>query len=362
MYFYLVEKSILKPLLINSTLWLIYYFLLVSFLSERVATDIAMTRALIIIAPQMLLVYLNNQYLIPKYLIKNDFWKYGIAAALMFGFLWLYFSLFIEQIAFRIPGGRFGPSDEIVNRWRQMRPKGGPLNLTRPALFMSLAQSVGIIVLSSVFKTSQIASEKAKETAELKSENLNSELKFLKSQVNPHFLFNSLNNLYALAIKKSEKTPDIILKLSDILRYMIYDGEENKVPLRKEVQYLKNYIDLFKLKDEDIKNIKVHFDEIPDSVIVEPMLFIPFVENSFKHSKIEDLDNGWISIDMKLDKNKITFTVANSIPATKHSKDEVGGIGLENITRRLSLLYPDRHELSINTEAEKFTVNLTLLL
>ncbi len=181
---------------------------------------------------------------------------------------------------------------------------------------------------------SQIASIKEQESALLKSEHLNW-LKFLKSQINPHFLFNTLNNIYTLSMLKSDQTPDMILKLSNMLRYILYEcSDKDKVPIAKEVAYIRNYIDLQLLKDSEIKNI--HFEEgIKDNVAIAPMLLIPFIENSFKHSRIEDTEKGWINIKLSCNRKEIFFSCENSLPAVEYKKDKTGGIGIENARRRL---------------------------
>ena len=349
-----------RTIIIHLTFWIGYLFLLVNVLSFRIEYATALRLATVIIIPQAGLAYLNMELLIPRYLIEKKYVIYISSMLVMIAAMGTYLYHIIPELTNEFP---FAPPPGFRERFGRFPGPDAPwFTPRRGAVVFNTVQTVGVLLLSSAFKTSQIALKKGKEAAVLKSEKLDSELKFLKSQVNPHFLFNSLNNLYALAVTESPKTPDIILKLSDILRYMIYDGRADKVELKKEVEYLKNYIELFKLKDENIQNIKYHFDEVPEALMIEPMLFIPFVENSFKHSKIEDLEQGWISIDLKLQGRQINFKVENSIPKTSHTKDAVGGIGLENVRRRLSLLYPDRHELKIEEVNDQFSINLTLLL
>lgn len=227
-------------------------------------------------------------------------------------------------------------------------------------MIYSFTQTFAIFFLSSAFKTSQLALKREKEAADLKSENLNSELKFLKSQINPHFLFNALNNIYALAVMRSDKTPENILKLSDMLRYIIYDCNADLVPLQKELSYIKNYIDLQKLKDDQITAIEVDFESVDPNCMIAPMIFIPFIENSFKHSRIEDVKNGWIKLKIYNDEDRLYFIARNSISKDAYSKDAVGGVGLDNVKRRLELIYKNHHDLKIEESEEEFSVTLSL--
>ncbi len=198
---------------------------------------------------------------------------------------------------------------------------------------------------------------------ELKNYKLEAELKFLKTQVNPHFLFNSLNNIYSLAVTESKEAAPAILKLSDMMRYMLYESRGNKVPLNKEINYLKSYIELQKLKTANEQQIQFEVTGNTSKVMIEPMLFIPFFENTFKHGNVVDTDQGWLKSSLRIEKNHLHFYIANSVTHEKRNKDSVGGIGLENVRKRLDLLYPnERHDMQIELLPNSFTVNLKLQL
>lgn len=213
---------------------------------------------------------------------------------------------------------------------------------------------------STLVEVARFANQKEKEMIRLENDKLETEVKFLKSQINPHFLFNILNNIYALTVIKSDKAPDSLLHLSDMLRYMLYDSNEGKVPLKKEITYLKNYINLKLLKDSRGMDVTVDLDESQPNLLVAPLLFIPFIENAFKHSKVEDLKNGHIKISLQTADKGLEFKVENSIPKNKFTKDKVGGIGLPNIQQRLELLYPNQHTLDIQQNEHSFSVFLKL--
>ena len=206
---------------------------------------------------------------------------------------------------------------------------------------------------------------------ELQTQNMQSELKFLRSQINPHFLFNTLNSLYALTLKKSDKAPEIVIKLSEMMRYMLYECNERQVPLRKEVQYIRNYVDLEMLRQG--QKVRIDFDvrgEISDQMIA-PLIFTPFLENSFKHG-VNQISEGFVDIVLDVRDKNVILQIENSKPpkqpALNHKRSgeaggvPSGGIGLANVRRRLDLLYPESYALKITEEPEKYKVNLTLAL
>lgn len=228
-------------------------------------------------------------------------------------------------------------------------------------LLMTLIMPLLIAFLgSTLIEISRYANRKEKEVIKTEKAKLATELKFLKSQINPHFLFNTLNNIYTLTVIKSDKAPENLLRLSDMLRYMLYDTDNSHVPLKKEIDYLKNYVQLMGLKDSRGLNVTLELDESQPDLPVAPLLFIPLVENAYKHSKIEDLQKGFIHIQLKTEKKQIAFKVENSVSTTNFTKDKAGGIGLQNIRQRLELLYPERHELAINETADRYVVKLKL--
>jgi LytS/YehU family sensor histidine kinase len=215
-------------------------------------------------------------------------------------------------------------------------------------------------LLSTLLQVTRLFAIKEKESVQLRSEKLETELKFLRSQTNPHFLFNALNNIYTLTLIKSEKAPDYLLVLSDMLRYMLYECNAPKVGLEKEIGYIRHFISLNLLKDSRGLNVNFECGEIPDYLEIAPMLLIPLVENAFKHSKFEDKANGWININLKVTEESLNLNVQNSLPDSSHSTDNTGGIGLVNVRRQLELIYPDQFKLSIDEKDNIFSVELII--
>lgn len=191
----------------------------------------------------------------------------------------------------------------------------------------------------------------------LESEKKDMELQFLKSQLNPHFLFNSLNNIYSLAYQKSDKTADAVLKLSEIMRYMIYESNDSWVSLSKEIEYVKSFIELQKLRFKDGAAVELSLNGEIDNQHIVPFILISFVENAFKHGVANDPKDP-IKINIIANQKILHFSVTNK--KNTHNKDEVGGVGLNNVERRLQLLYPDRYKLNIVNSATHYTSELML--
>ncbi|MBC2845377.1 histidine kinase [Winogradskyella flava] len=222
-----------------------------------------------------------------------------------------------------------------------------------------------VTLIVSAFKLLKLNLKQSKNNAELEAKILEAqlklkdqELKYLKMQIHPHFLFNTLNTMYGYALKKAEETPEMILKLSNLLDYLLYQVDKPLVPLAHEINHIKDYISLEQMRFNETLYVTFSEESCSNSIEVAPMLFLPFVENSFKHGKIED---GILSIDISIqcEANNIKFNIKNS--HTKSTPTQLG-IGLENIKKRLELLYSDRYELNINEDDHWFEVQLKLSL
>jgi len=198
-------------------------------------------------------------------------------------------------------------------------------------------------------------------TQELERQNLSSELKFLKTQIDPHFFFNTLNSLYALTLKKSDQAPSTVLKLSNMMRYMLYECNDKTVPLEKEIDYIRNYIDLESIRTTQTNTVNLTVEGDASYKQIMPLLFSPFVENSFKHG-LNTIDDGYIDIKLKIMEDHLFFTIVNSYSADMTNKTKVGGIGLENVKRRLNLIYPENHMLSVKQRPDEYEIELYIKL
>ena len=197
---------------------------------------------------------------------------------------------------------------------------------------------------------------------QLAREKLEAELKFLKAQIHPHFLFNTLNNLYALTLKKSDQAPEVVLKISELLNYMLYESNEQEVSLKKEVELIENYIELEKIRYGQKLSINFNIRGVLDGIRIAPLLLLPFVENSFKHGVSKKLNNKWVNINLKLEDKTMLLSVENSKSndCALKEQDYTEGIGLKNVNRRLDLLYNGRYNLKTEDAGDTFLVNLEI--
>lgn len=195
----------------------------------------------------------------------------------------------------------------------------------------------------------------------ISQEKTKAELKALRSQVNPHFLFNSLNNIYSLTLKKDKHAPELILKLSDAMRYMLYETKGDFVPLTDEVAFLNNFLDLQRLRSDQKTTISFDHEGKVDHQKIAPLLFIPLVENSFKHGIKGDIKNAYVKINLVANDDNIKFTIENNKgKADDMESDRFKGIGLENLQLRLGLIYPEKHKFEIIEDADNYKVVLNL--
>ncbi|HLW09036.1 MAG TPA: sensor histidine kinase [Fermentimonas sp.] len=196
----------------------------------------------------------------------------------------------------------------------------------------------------------------------LKREKAESDLRFLKTQINPHFLFNALNNIYSMAYTGDESAPEKITMLSDMLRYVLYDCESDSISLYKEVDYIHSYLEFQQLKTEKRQNISLKLGTYDENYQIAPMLLVTFIENGFKHSQIEKNKEGFVNIYLTQDSERFLFTVDNSIPehSVQNPNGKSRGIGIENARNRLNLLYPNKHKLEIVNEGNRHKISLEL--
>lgn len=232
-----------------------------------------------------------------------------------------------------------------------------------PGVFFTLVQVLPVMVVLIGFKFAWDALTKQNEVEALKAAVQESEMMYLKSQINPHFLFNNLNNLYAYALENSTKTPEIILELSGVLRYMLYECREDYVPLDKEVEQLHNIFKISELQVEDRGRVQFVVGEIPPGFEIAPLMLTVFIENAFKHSTASQSANIEIDISLQVSASGVLhFNCQNSYQRQSNTDQLSKGIGLGNVQKRLQMLYPGQHTLHINQTDTRFEVKLDLQL
>ena len=289
------------------------------------------------------IVYTNLLYIIPNYLTNKNIFYYLVVLSVLAAVLTPIKTLALVLISYGDPS-------------LQSSIRSSQAFIFLSSLFIGASST--IYHISSEWLTHQ------REKKELQNQTLQSELRFLKSQINPHFLFNTLNSLYALTLKKSDLAPEIVLKLSEMMRYMLYECNEKEVPLQKELNYIENYLELEKIRHGDKCNIKFSVKGDAENKYIAPLMFIPFIENSFKHGLNNSIDDAYVDIAIDIVKAELQMQIDNSKGHTVPTqyKKRSGGIGLVNIKRRLELLYPGKYLLDIRDNPSNYLVNLSIQL
>lgn len=305
--------------------------------------NVALTLSILNFISLVPLVYIFLYYLIPKFWEKKKyvtFFTCGFAVVIVSAFIrvWL-----IHTIILYVAG-----SIEMLGQ--------------DGVFFQFAVEVIFTTLLATPLRMVDVFIKKAKLENELQTQALKSEIRFLKAQVNPHFLFNALNNIYSLAFTKSDLTAEMILRLSDMMSYMLYDTNVNKVSLDSEVQYIQNYLALHALKKDNSQQFELVIEGDTASVEVVPMLFIPFFENAIKHGDLHTNPKGKILSTVKVTDAKLFFQISNTFKSKTKNTDQKGGIGLTNIKQRLDILYPEKHHLKTHVFDNVFRVDLEIVL
>jgi len=295
--------------------------------------------------PLLVAVYINLNWLIPRYLRRQ---RYLLYTLLTIGLLVsaTYFNLFtFEYLAdLLFPGYYFIAYYE----------------------FGDIVQFVfAYMLLSALFKLSKgwfQLNVQEKRLARLEREKSDAELRALKSQLDPHFLFNSLNNLYSLALDQDERTPEILLKLSESIRYMLYECSEHYVALDRELEYVRHYLELQQIRHDPLADLRWAIRGSPTGKKIAPLLFLPLIENAFKHGLKGNRQAGFIHLTLTIEEAAASLRIANSVGSADPCLPRSGGIGLANLRRRLGLLYPEKHQLHTERQEDQFIATLKLQL
>ncbi|GAB3520574.1 sensor histidine kinase [Emticicia fontis] len=243
----------------------------------------------------------------------------------------------------------------------EAHPYPGPF-VYLPKLLYEFINLYFIVFLYSMFYFMRGWYKQQKDINDLKQEKTAAELELLKSQVQPHFIFNTLNSIYAEAFKKSPETAEQIIKLSNLIEYTLYDSKKEKVALENELEYIRNYVDLQKIRIGEKVDVSFNIYDNIKHILIPPLLLLPIIENCFKHGVNNSIKASWLRIDISVNGNELIVKVENSIePEAQSQKLHNGGLGLNNVERRLGLLYPDKHDFKTYSEVNSFLVVLKLI-
>jgi sensor histidine kinase YesM len=308
---------------------------------------VSFVEALLYLPTHMVTAYFLMYWVLPRYLLRG---KYARAVAAMVGITGV-----VAFLSYLISG-------YVVIPYRYGLGMPLPYNTLFAGLMSGLRGANTVAGFAAAIKLTKYWYQKNQLAQQLEREKLTAELQLLKAQVHPHFLFNTLNNLYSLTLLKSDHAPEVVLKLSALLRYMLYECNAPQVPLAKEVRMMQDYVELERLRYGDRLDLALNVRGDLAGKGIAPLLLLPFLENAFKHGVCEQLEQAWIALDLIVKGNTLKMKLINGVGEAVPAETGFHGIGLQNVRKRLELLYPGRHELKIFREAETFMVTLSISL
>ncbi len=323
--------------------WLVSFLFLVNYFTQ--GYDIGLIDIVYTMLFHISLVFavsINSFYLLPNYLAHGKYYKYSI---LLLGLIII--SMWLNIFTFQYLSDWIFPGYYFVSYYEWWE------------LLEFLVIYVGLTSMLEFSKSWFREMQVRREMAELEQERVQTELKALRSQINPHFLFNSLNHIYALSVKQSVQTPKAVLQLSDLLRYAIDHMDRDRVPLKKELEYVTQFVEWYKARTDHPERIVFTCPETQDKLLIAPLLLVVFVENCFKHGRLSRFDDR-ITITLSLVDSTLQLITENAIYPDRELPVESTGLGLENVRRRLNLLYENRHHLDIRDTDNCYRVSLTM--
>ena len=300
-------------------------------------------RALSNLVLMAFLFYFNAWVLVQYLLEKKRYVLYGLTSALLI-VLFIPIRVWVNLL-FPAPKTGFGEAQ-----------------LAQGYKLVAFASNLSIVLFSSFYQVMVNRLHEERRIKEKEARKKEAQLQFLRAQINPHFLFNTLNNIYSLAVEGSDKTATMVLKLSDLLRYVIYEGKDQAVPLKKELEQISGFIELFQMKSEIPLAITFEKNDLREEALIEPMILIPLVENCFKHCDFDTNKNAFVKIKAEQNGDYLFFTTINTKNDQDRQKDQTGGVGLENIRQRLELKQPGKWSLKIQNQPTLFVVKARLVL
>ncbi|MEM6843234.1 MAG: histidine kinase [Bacteroidota bacterium] len=335
------DVSLKKEVLFHLLGWIAFFALLVAVFAWPYPSPFPVLRIFLVMLILISFYYTNTSLLIPHLLAHKKFFLY-ISAVLACIVTVNFWDLWIQRT--------LNTEFYYANDWYQ----GAIIQRATLLSMLILAVSGGLKMTQEWFRTEQ-------QKNRMEKEKMASELALLKSQINPHSLFNNLNSIYSLAVRKSEDAPKAVVKLSEMMRYILYDSSAEKISLDQEIDHLHNYLDLQRLRIHREANVTIDTVGEWSGKMIAPMLLEPFVENAFKHGNVHQAGTE-INISLKVEGNQLWFTVRNTVNQEVQQKDPYSGIGLTNIRKRLDLLYPKKYQLEVSHDSDYYQVRLAIRL
>ncbi|NII26581.1 histidine kinase [Pseudoflavitalea sp. X16] len=294
--------------------------------------------------------YLFYKLAIQQFLVKR---KYGYFLLSVLLFIVSYELYKVYVMYWSISKLSFLPADMVEEASRWMKQKG--LHFSIHYLLLQFLEMAALAYFIHYDK-------QQKQIRQLKQLQTEADLQYLQSQLHPHFFFNTLNNIYALALQQSQLTAPLVARLSEMMRYVLYEANKPKQPLTSEIQFMNSYIEVQSVRYNEKLSIRFDTQGITSQAMIEPLLLLPFIENAFKHGIEEELHAGYIETIIVLNEGELTLSVKNSKAMKAAEQTGRTGIGMENVRKRLALLYPSKHSLAIQETDHSYTVLLTIML
>ncbi|TWI83359.1 histidine kinase [Lacibacter cauensis] len=340
--------------------WMVFQGFLYSFVAVRRGflywprLQSSFVESLIYLIPHMFLSYMLIYFVIPRYLLKQKYFATIVWVLFLF-FLSALISSFLSVTLIESTRLYFMSRDYIS----ALRDDGKGLTIFL-GLMAGFRGAITIGGISAAIKLMKHWYVKEQRNLILQKENMEAQLKVLKAQIHPHFLFNTLNNIYSYTHNSSPAASKMLMELSDILRYILYEGDQQRVPLSKELKLLRDYIELEQLRYGNKLEVTVSYPSNAEQYTIAPLLLLPFVENCFKHGTSTMLENPWVSLQLHISNDTLYMKLLNG--KAEQPVAHQSGIGLQNVKERLRLLYPGEHDLQIMNEPDVFIVNLKIKL
>lgn len=330
-----------KQIMLHVSIWAV--FICFVLMQTRVQSEDFLINIVLVLIVNVSLFYINYSYLVTQFLLKNKILLYIIFVLVLVG-VSMFVLMQLEQ--------SFKPEFE--------RPRPRPNSIINFKLIGPFVFNILLIVTGIAFKIYVEWNKNERTKKVIQSQKFSTELHFLKHQLSPHFLFNSLNSIYSLTTQKSNDAPEAVITLSELMRYMLYETNSEFVSLGRELGYVQNYLKLQRLRIANNKDVTLNIHGPIKNQKIRPLLFISFIENAFKHGT-DYAGNTEVKIEINIDEDDLKFTCINSIGSRNTDKDS-SGIGLQNTKERLEFLYPKKHVLNIEEKDNRFIVNLELKL